>query len=72
MRAEIRGGRSGTEAGFSMSPSAPRWPSTHYRPRTHLSPPHEVCDSPDQAAHCHTLRNKLGASRLTDTWLVSQ
>jgi hypothetical protein len=32
---------------------------------THLSPPHEVCDSSDQAAHCHHLRPKLGASYLT-------
>jgi hypothetical protein len=24
------------------------------------SPPHEVCDSPDQAAHCHTFGPKLG------------
>jgi hypothetical protein len=31
---------------------------------THLSPPHEVCDSPDQAAHYHTLSPKLGASSL--------
>jgi hypothetical protein len=37
----------------------------------HLSPPHEVCDSPDQAAHYHSLGPKLGASSLTGTWLVS-
>jgi hypothetical protein len=30
-----------------------------------LSPPHEVCDSSDQAAHCHHLGPKLGASFLT-------
>jgi hypothetical protein len=35
---------------------------------THLSPPHEVCDSPDQAAHYHTLGAKLGASSLTRHW----
>jgi hypothetical protein len=29
------------------------------------SPPHDVCDSPDQAAHYHTLGPKLGASSLT-------
>jgi hypothetical protein len=29
---------------------------------THLSPPHEVCDSPVQAANYHTLGTKLGAS----------
>jgi hypothetical protein len=31
----------------------------------HLPPPHEVCDSSDQAAHCHHLGPKLGASCLT-------
>jgi hypothetical protein len=32
---------------------------------THLSPRHEVCDSSDQAAQCHHLGPKLGASFLT-------
>jgi hypothetical protein len=32
---------------------------------TNLSPLHEVCDSPDQAAHYHVLGPKLGASSLT-------
>jgi hypothetical protein len=32
---------------------------------THLSPPHVVCDSCDQAPHYHTLGPKLGASSLT-------
>jgi hypothetical protein len=31
----------------------------------HLSPPHEVCDSSNQAAHYHHLGPKLGASFLT-------
>jgi hypothetical protein len=31
----------------------------------HLSPPHEVCDCSDQAAHYHDLGPKLGASLLT-------
>jgi hypothetical protein len=31
----------------------------------HLSPPHEVRDSPDQAAHYHTLGPKLGASSMS-------
>jgi hypothetical protein len=31
----------------------------------HVSPPHEVCDSSDQAAHYHHLDPKLGASFLT-------
>jgi hypothetical protein len=31
----------------------------------HLSPPHEVRDSPDQAALNHTLGRMLGASSLT-------
>jgi hypothetical protein len=30
-----------------------------------LSPPHEVCDSPDQAAHYHALGPKLWASSMT-------
>jgi hypothetical protein len=32
---------------------------------TRLPPPHEVCNSPDQGAHYHTLGPKLGASSLT-------
>jgi hypothetical protein len=31
----------------------------------HLSPPHEVCDSSNQATHYHHLSPKLGASFLT-------
>jgi hypothetical protein len=31
---------------------------------THLSSPLEVCDSPEQAAHYHTLGPKLGATQL--------
>jgi hypothetical protein len=31
----------------------------------HLSPPHEVCDCSDQAAHYHNLGPQLGASLLT-------
>jgi hypothetical protein len=31
----------------------------------HLSPPHEVCDRSDQAAHYHNLGPTLGASLLT-------
>jgi hypothetical protein len=31
----------------------------------HLSPPHEVCGSSEQAAHCHTFSPKLGASSQT-------
>jgi hypothetical protein len=33
--------------------------------RNHLSPPHEVCDSPDQVAHSHIFGPKLGTSYLT-------
>jgi hypothetical protein len=29
-------------------------------PHTYMSQPHEVCASPDEAAHCHTLGHKLG------------
>lgn len=35
----------------------------------YLSQWHEVCDSPEQAAHFHTLGYNLGASY---TWLVSE
>jgi hypothetical protein len=31
----------------------------------HMSPPHEVCDRSDQAAHYHNLGPQLGASLLT-------
>jgi hypothetical protein len=31
----------------------------------HISPPHDMCDSSDQAAHYHHLDSKLGASFLT-------
>jgi hypothetical protein len=44
--------------GFPLSNIIP--PLLH----THLSPPHEMCDSPDQVAHNHKLGPKLGASSL--------
>jgi hypothetical protein len=34
----------------------------------HLSPPHDVCYSSDQAAHYHHLGPKLGASFLTQNF----
>jgi hypothetical protein len=41
--------------------------------RIHLSPPHEVCDSSDQAADYHHLGPKLGASLLTrNFWLETE
>jgi hypothetical protein len=46
---------------FRFSPVSVIPPLLH----THLSPPREVCDSPDQAARYHTLGPKLGASSLT-------
>jgi hypothetical protein len=57
---EIRGGRSCNGAGFTPNSSGFIPPLLH----THLSPPHEVCDIPDQAAHYHTLGTKLRASSL--------
>jgi hypothetical protein len=40
--------------------------SFHHYSIFHIpSPPHEVCDSSDQAAHYHHLGPKLGASFLT-------
>jgi hypothetical protein len=40
-------------------------PLLHPLVHTHVSPPHEVFDSPDQAAHYHIIGRKLGASSLT-------
>jgi hypothetical protein len=62
----IRGRRNNTLVGFL--PSSSVFPLLIIIPpllHTHLSPPHEVCDSPDQEAHYHTLGTKLGASSLT-------
>jgi hypothetical protein len=54
----ICSGQSGNGAGFS--------PSSSVSPVSVIPPLlHEVCDSPDQAAHCHTLCPTLGASSLT-------
>jgi hypothetical protein len=52
-------------AGFC--PSSSVFPANIIPPLLHiqLSPPHEVCDSSDQAAHYHHLGPKLGASFLT-------
>jgi hypothetical protein len=49
-------------AGFtSVSPANIIPPLLHI----HLSPPHEVCDRSDQAAHYHNLGPQLGTSLLT-------
>jgi hypothetical protein len=45
---------------FQFSPANIIPPLLHI----HLSPPHEVCDSSDQAAHYHHLGPKLEASFL--------
>jgi hypothetical protein len=39
---------------------------------SHLSRPHEVCDSADQAAHYHTLGPKLGTLSLTQPMAVTR
>jgi hypothetical protein len=46
---------------FQFSPANISPPLLHI----HLSPPHEMCDSSDQAAQYHHLGPKLGASFLT-------
>jgi hypothetical protein len=61
----ICGGQSGTGQVFSEYFGFP-WkyiipPLLHI----HLSPPHEVCDCSDQAAHYRNLGPQLGASLLT-------
>jgi hypothetical protein len=47
-------------------------PANHHPPLLHtgLSPPHAVCDSPDQAVHYHTLDPNLGLRLGTGTWLL--
>jgi hypothetical protein len=62
---EICGGQSGTGQVFSEYFG---FPCKYIIPpllHIHLSPPHEVCDRSDQAAHYHNLGPKLGASLLT-------
>jgi hypothetical protein len=61
----ICGGQSGTGQVFSEYFG---FPCKYIIPpllHIHLSPPHEVCDCCDQAAHYHNLGPKLGASLLT-------
>jgi hypothetical protein len=56
------------DTGTVFSPSSSVFTRQYISPpllHTHLLPPHEVCDSPDQAAQYHTLGPKLGASSLT-------
>jgi hypothetical protein len=50
-----------------FSPSTSVSPANIIQPllNIHLSPPHEVCDCSDQAAHYHNLGSKLGASLRT-------
>jgi hypothetical protein len=61
---EIHGGRSGTGAGvYTVFPC--KLSSHHCSTFVYHRPTREVCDSPDQAAHYHTLGAKLGASSLT-------
>jgi hypothetical protein len=51
---------------FSPSTSvSPANISFHHLLHIHLSPPHELCDCSDQAAHYHNLGPQLGASLLT-------
>jgi hypothetical protein len=66
----ICGWKSDTETSFS--PSSSVFACQYFIPpllHTHLSPPHVICDSPDQAAHYHTLGSKSWASLWPGTWL---
>jgi hypothetical protein len=61
----ICGGQSGTGQVFSEYFG---FPCKYIIPpllHIHLSPPHEVCDCSDQAAHYHNLGPQLGTSLLT-------
>jgi hypothetical protein len=61
----ICGGQSGTGRVFSEYFG---FPCKYIIPpllHIHISPPHEVCDCSDQAAHYHNLGPQLGASLLT-------
>jgi hypothetical protein len=58
----IHTGQNGTGTGFSRSCLVFNIPQLLY---IHLSPPHEVSDSPDQAAHYHTPDPKLESPSLT-------
>jgi hypothetical protein len=58
-------GQTGTGTGFTPTSL---YPVPCILLHIHLSPPHEVCDSPDQAAHYHTLGSKLGGF-ISDTTL---
>jgi hypothetical protein len=65
---EIRGGQSGTTAGYYPSFLFGFLLLTIIIPpfiNIYLLLPHEACDSPDQAAHYHTLGPKLRRSTLT-------
>jgi hypothetical protein len=44
-------------------------PKISSRIHTHISPPHAVCDGPEQVQRYHTPSPKLGASSLT--WHVA-
>jgi hypothetical protein len=61
----ICGGESGTGQVFSEYFGFPCKDIIPPLLHIHLSPPHEVCDCSDQAAHYHNLGPQLGASLLT-------
>jgi hypothetical protein len=61
----IHGGRNVTEEGFSEFLGFSLLIVISPLILTNLSPLHEMCDSPDQAAHYHTLSPKFETSFLS-------
>jgi hypothetical protein len=62
-------GRSGIIAGFSRGLFLSMLTFVLQLFQAHLSPSREMCDTPEQAAHCRTVGSKLMTSSLTQ-WMA--